>query len=205
MRACPIGFLSHAVATQASEVWISASKRAKAYAVMATPSFGDSEFLLAYCRVCDRKVLTHVALGPGDDEIRCCLHCDEVIAGDLRAVSSDELEANGYGLLQARSCGNGGGCSTSGAASAGMVDCTIGSADDPSRTSQATCLIGTRSRTAHASVMRTSGSTSLRWRCVIDLAASRGLAPSPDGGDAFARLTPCAPTHAAAAWSLLSE
>lgn len=81
---------------------------------MATPSFEDAEFLVGWCGVCQKDVLTHVELGPTDEEIRRCLHCDEVITHELKSLGSKELEANGYTIVDARVCGNGGGCSAGG-------------------------------------------------------------------------------------------
>jgi len=79
--------------------------------VMATPALGDTEFLLGYCRDCEQQVLTHVDLGAHDDEVRRCLHCDAIIADRMEIVSTAELEARGYRVVEARACGNGGGCS----------------------------------------------------------------------------------------------
>ena len=81
---------------------------------MATPSFGDSEFLVGFCQHCAKEVLTHVDLDLADNEILRCLHCDEPIQSSLRVIWGDEIETTGYALLEARSCGNGGGCSVSG-------------------------------------------------------------------------------------------
>ena len=78
---------------------------------MATAALGDTEFLLGYCKDCGRHVLTHVDLGPHDDEVRRCLHCDAIIASQMQIVSAAELEARGYSVVEARTCGNGGGCS----------------------------------------------------------------------------------------------
>lgn len=80
---------------------------------MASASFADSVFSIGYCATCAKDVLTHVDLGPANEEIRRCLHCDALITR-LRLVSSEELQAHGYALIEARVCGNGGGCSVSG-------------------------------------------------------------------------------------------
>ncbi|MBI3786604.1 MAG: hypothetical protein HY270_24710 [Deltaproteobacteria bacterium] len=77
---------------------------------MATPSFDDSMFLLAHCSVCAADTLTHLGLGPEDDLIRCCVHCDAPVVSPLIEVSSEELEDRGYSVIEARTCGNGGGC-----------------------------------------------------------------------------------------------
>ena len=81
---------------------------------MATPSADDAEFLIGYCSVCAKQVLTHIQLGDDDAEVRLCLHCDTVIADGLESVPGDDLEAHGYALLEARTCGNGGGCGVGG-------------------------------------------------------------------------------------------
>ncbi|MFI5366178.1 MAG: hypothetical protein ACHQ4J_11190 [Candidatus Binatia bacterium] len=81
---------------------------------MATPALGASEFLLGYCHSCERRVLTHVQLDPHDAELRLCLHCDTPIVDDLGSVPAADLEASGYALVEARTCGNGGGCAAGG-------------------------------------------------------------------------------------------
>jgi hypothetical protein len=85
---------------------------------MATPSFGDSQFLVGACPQCQKEVLTHIDFGPDDSEIRRCVHCDEVLElNDLAFASGTALEEAGYALLEARLCGNGGGCSAGGCGS----------------------------------------------------------------------------------------
>jgi hypothetical protein len=81
---------------------------------MATASFSDTEFLVAYCSRCAVEVLTHIDLGAAEDEIRRCVHCDGAITSELRPVQPDELEATGYAVVRARGCGNGGGCGAGG-------------------------------------------------------------------------------------------
>jgi hypothetical protein len=77
---------------------------------MATPAWGDTEFVLGYCPECAKQVLTHLDLDPGDEELRRCLHCDAIVTDGLSWATGDDLEASGYALLEARTCGNGGGC-----------------------------------------------------------------------------------------------
>ena len=77
---------------------------------MATPAFGDAEFLFGSCPVCKSQVLTYTDLGPGDDELHRCLHCDAVITGGLQAATSTDLQAHGYRVIEVRTCGDGGGC-----------------------------------------------------------------------------------------------
>jgi hypothetical protein len=81
---------------------------------MATPALGESEFLIGYCHSCEKQVLTHVQLGADDAELRLCFHCDAIIADGLASVPGTELEAHGYALVEARTCGNGGGCAAGG-------------------------------------------------------------------------------------------
>ena len=78
---------------------------------MAKPSLGEATFPLGYCEVCTRAVLTHLDLGPADEEIRRCVHCDALVTATLTWVDTSELEATGYAIVDARICGNGGGCS----------------------------------------------------------------------------------------------
>jgi hypothetical protein len=85
---------------------------------MASPSFDDAEFLVGPCPDCNRDVLTHVDIGPSSELVRHCLHCDAVLAEpSLTLVSGADLEAHGYAVLEARVCGNGGGCSPTGCGS----------------------------------------------------------------------------------------
>lgn len=79
---------------------------------VATPVLEDVQFPLAHCSGCGREVVTYVEI-EDDAEIRRCLHCDQRLA-DWRDVTAAELEAAGYSLLEARGCGNGGGCSSGG-------------------------------------------------------------------------------------------
>ena len=77
---------------------------------MATPVFEDVQFPLGHCGTCAREVIAYVDLDEGDAEIRRCFHCNEALE-QWREVSASELESAGYSLLEARGCGNGGGCS----------------------------------------------------------------------------------------------
>jgi len=78
---------------------------------MATPALDDVQFPLAFCRGCDRDVLAYVDLDADQREIRRCVECDERLP-EWREVGSADLEAAGYSVLEARGCGNGGGCSS---------------------------------------------------------------------------------------------
>ena len=78
---------------------------------MATPALDEVQFPLAHCRSCKVEVIAYVELDSDDTEVRRCLRCDERLV-DWREVSKQELEAAGYSLLEARGCGNGGGCSS---------------------------------------------------------------------------------------------
>jgi hypothetical protein len=81
---------------------------------MATPALGATEFLFGFCTACDKEVITHVDLDAAGDLIRRCVHCDALLAGALRAGDADALTAHGYAVLDARTCGNGGGCAAGG-------------------------------------------------------------------------------------------
>ncbi len=81
---------------------------------MATPSLGDAEFLFASCELCGKRVLTYIDFGPDDGELRRCLHCETIITSGLQPATSNDLETNGYAVIEARTCGNGGGCSAGG-------------------------------------------------------------------------------------------
>ena len=41
-------------------------------------------------------MLTYVTLDERGDEVRCCMHCDGVIAEQLRWLTARKLEAEGY-------------------------------------------------------------------------------------------------------------
>lgn len=85
---------------------------------MATPSIGEAEFVFGDCQVCGKRVLTYTDFGPDDAELRRCLHCETIVSGSLQAATAVELQANGYGIVDARACGDGGGCVAGGC---GMV------------------------------------------------------------------------------------
>ena len=84
------------------------------FRAVATPGLEEAEFLVGHCTFCDRQVLTHLDLDLADEEIRLCVHCDGVVSSELTWLGTRDLEAHGYSLMQARSCGNGGGCSAGG-------------------------------------------------------------------------------------------
>ena len=77
---------------------------------VATPALEDIQFPLADCSACGREVVTYVEL-EGETEIRRCLQCDQRLQS-WREATAAELEAAGYSVLEARGCGNGGGCSS---------------------------------------------------------------------------------------------
>jgi len=81
---------------------------------MATPSIGDAEFLFGTCQVCGKQVLTYTDFGPDGAEVRRCLSCETVVIDSLQAVTAIELQASGYGIVDARICGDGGGCAAGG-------------------------------------------------------------------------------------------
>ncbi len=79
---------------------------------MATPTIGDSEFVLGWCADCERRVLPYVELGEDGAEVYRCLHCDSATLEEMSGASAAEIEEAGYGVVEARVCGNGGGCSS---------------------------------------------------------------------------------------------
>jgi hypothetical protein len=81
---------------------------------MATPTLDESEFLLASCATCGREVLAYVDFAEDGSEQRRCLHCDADLGVALRLAGTAELEEAGYAVTEARTCGNGGGCSAGG-------------------------------------------------------------------------------------------
>jgi hypothetical protein len=81
---------------------------------MATPSFGDVEFLFGSCPLCKKEVLTYADFGPDDGELRRCLSCEGIVTSGLQAATRNDLEANGYAIIDARTCGDGGGCAAGG-------------------------------------------------------------------------------------------
>lgn len=80
---------------------------------MATPALDPVQFPLAHCRECARDVIPYVEIDADGTEVRRCFHCDQRLA-QWREVSAADLEAAGYSLLEARGCGNGGGCGAGG-------------------------------------------------------------------------------------------
>jgi hypothetical protein len=82
---------------------------------VATPSLDSSEFPFADCPACAKQVLTHLDFDADGVEVRRCIHCDLVIPSEhLRWAAASALRVNGYALLEARTCGNGGGCRAGG-------------------------------------------------------------------------------------------
>jgi hypothetical protein len=79
---------------------------------MPAPAPITSSFPTARCAVCDRYVLTYVALH-GDLESRNCVHCDGSVGTELRWIGASELEAEGYQFGAPRAGGRcGSGCGT---------------------------------------------------------------------------------------------
>lgn len=85
---------------------------------MATPALAETEtFELWHCSDCKRQVLGYFDLDVDDSDILRCLHCDGRLDGTVKNVDGAELLAAGYSVVEARTCGNGGGCSTGGCGS----------------------------------------------------------------------------------------
>lgn len=77
---------------------------------MATPVLDDVQLPLAACGPCGRDVVAYFDGDEAGVEIRRCVHCDTPLL-DWQNAGAVELEAAGYALIEARGCGNGGGCS----------------------------------------------------------------------------------------------
>lgn len=77
--------------------------------------FDELEFMLGWCAICDRDVLTYPDPDSAQLDRRCCVHCDQLVQRKLRPAKGDELPSSGYGLLETQGCGNpgcgGGQCS----------------------------------------------------------------------------------------------
>lgn len=77
--------------------------------------FDELDFMLGWCAICDRDVLTYPDPESAELDRRCCVHCDQLVERQLRRATGDELPSNGYGLLETQGCGNpgcgGGQCS----------------------------------------------------------------------------------------------
>ena len=86
---------------------------------MREPVRNTSVFPIGPCGPCGKTVLTYVALDASGGEARFCIHCDGGIGDDLRWVTAEELEADGYEIgyqpgertEKAGGCGPGG-CGT---------------------------------------------------------------------------------------------
>jgi hypothetical protein len=83
-------------------------------AVMREAVPNTAAFPTARCEPCAKSVLTYVTLDERGDEVRCCMHCDGVIAEQLRWLTASELEAEGYeiGYRPDAEQKAGGGCSS---------------------------------------------------------------------------------------------
>lgn len=85
---------------------------------MAVPTLDSATFLVAYCSQCDDEVLTYLDLDEtlvGELQHRC-LSCASPAIERFRELESDDLEEIGYEVVDARTCGNGGGCGAGGCA-----------------------------------------------------------------------------------------
>ena len=68
--------------------------------------FDELEFTFGWCAICDREVLTYPEPVEGDPGRRQCVHCDQLVARQMRVATGDELPSRGYGLLETQGCGN---------------------------------------------------------------------------------------------------
>jgi len=77
--------------------------------------FEELGFIIGWCAICERDVLTYDDPEAAEHLRRCCVHCDQAVQRSLRAATGDELPQHGYGLLETQGCGNpacgGGQCS----------------------------------------------------------------------------------------------
>lgn len=64
------------------------------------------EFPIGWCAVCGRHVLTHAAPTGGDEDGRLCVHCDNRVDAELRAVGQGDLDSHGYALVENFDCGS---------------------------------------------------------------------------------------------------
>jgi hypothetical protein len=68
--------------------------------------FDETEFTFGWCAICDREVLTYPEPVDGDPARRQCVHCDQLVARQMRIATGSELPSHGYGLLESQGCGN---------------------------------------------------------------------------------------------------
>ena len=73
---------------------------------MSSEQFDELEFTFGWCATCDRDVLTYPDPQTPDLSPRCCVHCDQPVAAQLRVGRGGELPTHGYGLLETQGCGN---------------------------------------------------------------------------------------------------
>jgi hypothetical protein len=66
------------------------------------------DFAMGRCRECRREVLTYPDGDP--DSLRRCIHCDELVSGELRWIDVADLGPLGYEVDGGE--GGGGGCAT---------------------------------------------------------------------------------------------
>jgi hypothetical protein len=69
-------------------------------------AFDELEFTFGWCAICDRDVLTYADPEAAEIAPRRCVHCDQLVARQVRVARGDELPAHGYGLLETQGCGN---------------------------------------------------------------------------------------------------
>jgi hypothetical protein len=68
--------------------------------------FDELEFTFGWCAICDRDVLTYADPEVAELAPRQCVHCDQLVARQVRVARGDELPGHGYGLLETQGCGN---------------------------------------------------------------------------------------------------
>ncbi len=79
---------------------------------MRGPEVQSARFPTAHCSMCDKVVLTYIALNEAGTELRRCVDCDGAISERLEWIGADEVEELGYRFgapAEKRSGGCGGG------------------------------------------------------------------------------------------------
>jgi len=74
----------------------------------------SSSFPTARCEVCDSYVLTYLSFNDHEQEQRLCIHCDGLIESELRWVTAQDLEEEGYSIGSSAAKRRGAGCGSAG-------------------------------------------------------------------------------------------
>lgn len=80
--------------------------------------FAESEFLIGWCAICNRDVLTYPD-PEAADPLQRCVHCEQRVSR-VRPATGESLPEHGYEMVEAGGCGRpdcgGGQCGRRGAA-----------------------------------------------------------------------------------------